>query len=58
MLVSNGKTEATIKMLRQERGARAMPAPPILLAHDVGILPAMLLAERLRAPAVVGLAPL
>lgn len=41
-----------------ERVARALPSPPIIVAHDTGAIGAAFLAARLAVPAVVAIAPL
>jgi pimeloyl-ACP methyl ester carboxylesterase len=45
-------------LVHLERVARELPAPPIVVAHDAGVVAAMMLAAAIGAPAVVALAPL
>jgi pimeloyl-ACP methyl ester carboxylesterase len=37
--------------------ARALPAPPIIIAHDVGVVAGTILASMVDAPAVIAVAP-
>ena len=50
-----GDHDSTVDVI--EEVARALPMPPVIVAHDVGVVAAALLASRMEVPAVVAVAP-
>jgi pimeloyl-ACP methyl ester carboxylesterase len=50
-------SDIEVLVSRVESVARALPASPIIVAHDTGVIAAAVLASRMPAPALIALAP-